>query len=91
MIDAGIVIPSDFARDLLDADGPSTLQVLLNAMNANTAAISQGYVQGVIQGSIRSPATDVVQTADRPGRPDRAGAARGRRSCTRRSCTTRAV
>ena len=47
-IDAGVVIPSDFAREL-DRGRSSTIQVLLNAMNANTAAISQGYVQGVVQ------------------------------------------
>jgi ABC-2 type transport system permease protein len=47
-IDAGVVIPSDFARDL-DRGRSTTIQVLLNAMNANTASISQGYVQGVIQ------------------------------------------
>jgi ABC-2 type transport system permease protein len=48
-LDAGVVIPPDFARDL-DRGRPTTVQVLLNAMNANTAAISQGYVQGVVQG-----------------------------------------
>jgi ABC-2 type transport system permease protein len=48
-VDAGVVIPADFTRDL-DRGRPTTVQVLLNAMNANTAAISQGYVQGVIQG-----------------------------------------
>jgi ABC-2 type transport system permease protein len=48
-VDAGVVIPTDFSRDL-DRNRPTTVQVLLNAMNANTAAISQGYVQGVIQG-----------------------------------------
>ncbi|HKV41673.1 MAG TPA: ABC transporter permease [Blastocatellia bacterium] len=47
-IDTGVVIPSDFARDL-QRGSPATVQVLLNAMNANTAAISQGYVEGVIQ------------------------------------------
>ena len=47
-VDAGVVIPYDFARDL-DRGRPTTIQVLLNAMNANTAAISQGYVQGIIQ------------------------------------------
>jgi ABC-2 type transport system permease protein len=46
-LDAGIVIPAEFARDLARGGSP-TLQVLLNAMNANTAAISQGYIQGVI-------------------------------------------
>ena len=29
--------------------GPTTVQFLLNAMNANTAAIGQGYAEGVIQ------------------------------------------
>src|SRR5215510_35298 len=47
-IDAGVVIPYDFARDL-ERGRMVTVQVLLNAMNANTAAISQGYIQGVVQ------------------------------------------
>jgi ABC-2 type transport system permease protein len=47
-LDAGLVIPYDFARDLYRGRA-TTVQVLLNAMNANTAAISQGYVEGVIQ------------------------------------------
>ena len=47
-VDAGVVILPDFARDL-DRGRVATIQVLLNAMNANTASISQGYVQGVVQ------------------------------------------
>lgn len=47
-LDAGLVIPFDFARDLYRGRA-TTAQVLLNAMNPNTAAISQGYVEGVIQ------------------------------------------
>lgn len=47
-IDAGLVIPVDYARDL-QRGRPVTVQFLLNAMNANTAAIAQGYAQGVIQ------------------------------------------
>src|SRR5262245_34308074 len=47
-LDAGLVIPYDFARDLYRGR-VSEAQVLLNAMNANTAAISQGYVEGVIR------------------------------------------
>ena len=43
-----VVIPYDFARDL-ERGRPTTVQFLLNAMNANTAAIAQGYAQGVIQ------------------------------------------
>jgi ABC-2 type transport system permease protein len=46
-IDAAIVIPKDYARDL-ERGRPVTVQFLLNAMNANTAAIAQGYAQGVI-------------------------------------------
>src|SRR5262245_64431945 len=61
-IDAGVVIPYDFGRDLARGR-PVTVQVLLNAMNANTAAISQGYIQGVVQSfnqTLRQPA---VQTS----------------------------
>jgi ABC-2 type transport system permease protein len=47
-IDAGVVIPYDYARDL-QRGHTTTVQFLLNAMNANTAAISQGYAEGVIQ------------------------------------------
>lgn len=46
--DAGVVIPYDFTRDLRRGRAP-TVQVVLNAMNANTATIGQGYVEGVIQ------------------------------------------
>jgi ABC-2 type transport system permease protein len=47
-VDAGMVIPYDLARDL-QRGRPVTVQFLLNAMNANTAAIAQGYAEGVIQ------------------------------------------
>jgi ABC-2 type transport system permease protein len=47
-VDAGVVIPYDYARDL-QRGRPVTVQFLLNAMNANTAAIAQGYALGVIQ------------------------------------------
>jgi ABC-2 type transport system permease protein len=47
-LDAGVVIPYDYARDLYRGN-PVTVQFLLNAMNANTAAIAQGYAEGVIQ------------------------------------------
>lgn len=47
-LDAAIVIPYDYARNL-HRGRPTTVQVLLNAMNANTATISQSYAQGVIQ------------------------------------------
>src|SRR5215469_18548397 len=47
-IDAGVVIPYHYARDL-ERGRPTTVQFLLNAMNANTAAIAQGYAEGVLQ------------------------------------------
>jgi ABC-2 type transport system permease protein len=47
-VDAGMVIPYDYAKDL-HRGNPVTVQLLLNAMNANTAAIAQGYAAGVIQ------------------------------------------
>jgi len=46
--DAGVVIPYDYARDLVRGR-PTTVQFLLNAMNVNTAQISRGYAEGVIR------------------------------------------
>jgi len=45
---AGVVIPQDFARDI-QRGRPTTVQFLLNATNANSAAISQGYAEAVIR------------------------------------------
>lgn len=46
-LDVGVVVPYDFAR--LRARGrPATVQVLLNAANANTSQIAQGYVEGAV-------------------------------------------
>jgi ABC-2 type transport system permease protein len=47
-LDAGVVIPYDFARNL-ERGRSTSIQVLLNATNANTAAIGQGYIEGIIQ------------------------------------------
>jgi ABC-2 type transport system permease protein len=46
-VDAGVVIRYDYARNL-QRGRTAEVQFLLNAMNANTAAISQGYAEGVI-------------------------------------------
>ena len=46
--DAGMVVPYDYARDLL-RDRQTTIQFLLNATNANTATISRGYAESMIQ------------------------------------------
>jgi len=45
---AGVVIPQDFARDI-QRGRPTSVQFLLNATNANSAAISQGYAEAVIR------------------------------------------
>jgi ABC-2 type transport system permease protein len=47
-VDAGVVVPYDYAKDIA-RDRPTTVQFLLNAMNANTATISRAYAEGVIQ------------------------------------------
>jgi ABC-2 type transport system permease protein len=47
-IAAGVVVPYDYARDL-HRGRTTTVQFLLNAMNANSALISRGYAEGVIQ------------------------------------------
>ena len=47
-VDAGVVIPYDYARNLVRGR-PTTVQFLLNAMKVNTAQISRGYAEGVIQ------------------------------------------
>jgi ABC-2 type transport system permease protein len=47
-LDAGVVIPYDYARNL-ERGSTTSIQFLLNAMNANTAAIAQSYAQGVIE------------------------------------------
>jgi ABC-2 type transport system permease protein len=47
-LDAGAVIPYDYSRKLVRGQATS-VQFLLNAMNANTAAIGEGYAQGVIR------------------------------------------
>jgi ABC-2 type transport system permease protein len=46
-LDAGVVIPYEFGRDLQRGD-KSTVQFLLNAMDANTARIAQAYAESVI-------------------------------------------
>jgi ABC-2 type transport system permease protein len=47
-VDAGVVVPYDYARDL-HRGRSTTVQFLLNATNANTATISQAYAEGIIQ------------------------------------------
>jgi ABC-2 type transport system permease protein len=60
-LDAGLVIPYDYARDLQRGQ-PATVQVLLNAMNSNTATIGQGYAQGVIASYNQTLAGEGIRT-----------------------------
>jgi ABC-2 type transport system permease protein len=46
-LDLALIIPYDYARDL-QRGRPVTVQVLVNAMNSNTATIGQAYAEGVI-------------------------------------------
>jgi ABC-2 type transport system permease protein len=46
-LDVGVVIPYDFARDL-QRGRPTTVQFLLNAMDANTGELGKGYAMGVV-------------------------------------------
>jgi ABC-2 type transport system permease protein len=46
-LDVGVVLSPDFAEQQVRGD-TSTVQVILNAVNANTAAIGEGYVKAAI-------------------------------------------
>src|SRR5262249_40284689 len=71
-LDAGLVIPYDFARDLYRGRGTTT-QVLLNATNANTAAIGQGYIEGIIQAYNRTLMAQGIRADFRPVAASRVG------------------
>lgn len=64
-LSAGVVIPNDFARDL-QRGRPTSVQFLLNATNSNSAAISQGYAEAVIQNYNRQLRSERIQPAFRP-------------------------
>src|SRR5262245_32730468 len=66
-LDAGIVIPYDYARDL-QRKRPTTVQFILNAMNANTAAIGQAYAEGVVQNYNRVLGVTNAQPVNHNGR-----------------------
>jgi ABC-2 type transport system permease protein len=72
-LDAGIVVPYEFARDIRRGT-PVDVQLLLNAANANTATIAQGYSEGVIASYNQALATEGIRpkfrmvSASPPGR-----------------------
>lgn len=59
-LDAGIVVPYEFARDLRRGT-PVDVQILLNAANANTATMAQGYAEGVILSYNRTLAAEGIR------------------------------
>jgi ABC-2 type transport system permease protein len=46
-VQAGLIIPAEFSRDL-EKGREATVQFVLNAMDANTATVAKTYVQGVV-------------------------------------------
>jgi len=63
-LDAGIVVPYEFAREIRRGN-PVDVQILLNAVNANTATIAQGYTQGLILQYNQKLARDGIRPAVR--------------------------
>jgi ABC-2 type transport system permease protein len=45
----GVVIPPDYTRNLLSGSAEAQVQLLLDGSDSNTAAIAQGYAEGVVQ------------------------------------------
>lgn len=69
-LDAGVVVPYHYARDLRRGR-PTTVQFVLNAMNANTATIGQAYAEGVLQSYNRQLRSAGVQAnVERTTAPD---------------------
>jgi len=74
-LDIGVVIPRDFARRRARGQ-PVTVQVLVNAVNANTAQIAQGYVEGAVEWlNVRSAAAASPPVASVTTIPDAAAPA----------------
>ncbi len=72
-LDVGLVVPYDFAR-LVWRGRPATVQVLVNAVNVNTAQIAQGYVEGAIAWFNRRPGAFAGPAAGGATGPSDAGA-----------------
>jgi len=45
----GVVIPADFSSNVLAGDAEAQIQLLLDGSDSNTAAIAQGYAEGIVQ------------------------------------------
>jgi len=45
----GVVIPAGFSSNVLAGDAQAQVQLLLDGSDSNTAAIAQGYAEGIVQ------------------------------------------
>lgn len=59
-LDAGMVVPYEFGREIRRGR-PVDVQILLNAVNANTATIAQGYAEALIQSYNQNLAAEGVR------------------------------
>lgn len=59
-LDAGLVIPADYARQRQAATSPTHVQLLLNAMDANMAGIASAYAGATVQDINDSASARVV-------------------------------
>ncbi len=60
-VQAGLIIPAEFRRDL-EKGRQATVQFVLNAMDANTATVAKTYAQGVVSAygkGVRGPGVHV--------------------------------
>jgi len=44
-----VVIPADYARNVLSGNSDAQVQLLLDGSDSNTAAIARGYAEGIVQ------------------------------------------
>jgi ABC-2 type transport system permease protein len=63
-LDAAVIIPYEYDRDL-ERGRATTVQFVLNAINANTAAIAQGYAESILQMYNRRLTVDGIHAAFR--------------------------
>jgi ABC-2 type transport system permease protein len=74
-LSVGMVVPYDYTRNL-KRGSESTVQVLLNGVNANTAAISQGYIESIIESynaGLRNRSPSVALSQEGPRQAIRRG------------------
>src|SRR5215831_12377846 len=74
-VQAGLIIPAEFRRDL-EKGRQATVQFVLNAMDANTATVAKTYAQGVVSAyakGVRGPDVHVRFDEATPGAVARPG------------------